>query len=230
MSQRIERASDLSVNREAKIRRSEREKAAAAAEKNLVQPEGPFPRHDRNHQAANPRGLLMTAIDGVLLPYQSRWIADRSEVKIAEKSRRTGLTWAEAADAVLRAGAAEGGREPPLHRCGKGHWRRSSSRQPPCGPAVSIRPPERSRRSYSRTRTRDILTYVIRFASGRRIEALSSRPSGLRGRGGNVTIDEAAFSRPAYRGLEGRFSPNHVGWKSPADLDTQRSRQTRSTS
>ncbi|MBL4831606.1 MAG: hypothetical protein JKY55_17195 [Aliivibrio sp.] len=37
----------------------------------------------------------------LLLGYQKRWIADDSPLKIAEKSRRTGLTWAEAADAVL---------------------------------------------------------------------------------------------------------------------------------
>ena len=37
----------------------------------------------------------------VLLGYQKRWIADESPLKIAEKSRRTGLTWAEAADAAL---------------------------------------------------------------------------------------------------------------------------------
>lgn len=39
--------------------------------------------------------------DQVLLPYQRRWIADDAQLKIAEKSRRTGLTWAEAADAAL---------------------------------------------------------------------------------------------------------------------------------
>ncbi|EMR0569828.1 hypothetical protein R0C90_004833, partial [Enterobacter roggenkampii] len=37
----------------------------------------------------------------LLLPYQKRWIADDAQLKIAEKSRRTGLTWAEAADAAL---------------------------------------------------------------------------------------------------------------------------------
>ena len=49
--------------------------------------------------------------DGILLPYQRRWMEDRGKWKIAEKSRRTGLTWAEAADAVLFAAAArtEGG-------------------------------------------------------------------------------------------------------------------------
>ena len=39
--------------------------------------------------------------DEVLLPYQRIWIADESPLKIAEKSRRTGITWAEAADAEL---------------------------------------------------------------------------------------------------------------------------------
>ena len=43
-----------------------------------------------------------------LLPYQQRWIADDSPLKIAEKSRRIGLTWAEAADNVLIA-SSEGG-------------------------------------------------------------------------------------------------------------------------
>ncbi|WP_230478196.1 hypothetical protein [Kingella kingae] len=39
----------------------------------------------------------------VLLPYQQRWIADPNPVKICEKSRRIGLSWAEAADSALLA-------------------------------------------------------------------------------------------------------------------------------
>ncbi len=45
--------------------------------------------------------------DEVLLPYQRIWIADESPLKIAEKSRRTGITWAEAADAALTASKAK---------------------------------------------------------------------------------------------------------------------------
>src|SRR5690606_4884237 len=40
---------------------------------------------------------------------------------------------------------------------------------------------------------RAIKTYTIRFASGFRIVALSSRPANLRGKQGVVVIDEAAF-------------------------------------
>ncbi len=40
---------------------------------------------------------------------------------------------------------------------------------------------------------KDILTYAVKFASGQRVTALSSRPSNLRGKQGVVVIDEAAF-------------------------------------
>jgi len=40
---------------------------------------------------------------------------------------------------------------------------------------------------------KEILTFTINFASGFKIQALSSNPSNLRGMQGNVTIDEAAF-------------------------------------
>ena len=50
--------------------------------------------------------MFSAAIPPVLLPYQQRWIGDKRPLKIAEKSRRTGLTWAEAADDVLYAASA----------------------------------------------------------------------------------------------------------------------------
>src|SRR6185312_14290915 len=49
--------------------------------------------------AANDDGLP------ILLGYQSRWVQDQAKVKVAEKSRRIGLTWAEAFDCVTIAGA-----------------------------------------------------------------------------------------------------------------------------
>ncbi|HGC3603200.1 TPA: hypothetical protein ACIYHJ_005355, partial [Escherichia coli] len=42
----------------------------------------------------------------VLLPYQQRWVADTSPLKVMEKSRRTGITWAEASDNVLTAASS----------------------------------------------------------------------------------------------------------------------------
>lgn len=133
----------------------------------------------------------------VLLAYQQRWVADRAALKIAEKSRRTGLTWAEAADNVLTAAAARsaGGQNvyyiaynqdmtiEYVQACAM--WARAFDYA--AGEIESgIWPDEADR-------DRNIKTFTIRFPSGHRIVALTSRPSNLRGRQGVVVIDEAAF-------------------------------------
>ncbi|MFO1421190.1 MAG: hypothetical protein U1F59_09730 [Candidatus Competibacteraceae bacterium] len=130
----------------------------------------------------------------VMLPYQQRWMADPSPLKIAEKSRRTGLTWAEAADDVLIA-AASGGQNvyyiaynqdmtiEYIQACGM--WARAFDYA-----AGEI---EEGIWDDEADRDRAIKTFTIRFPSGRRIVALSSRPTNLRGKQGVVVIDEAAF-------------------------------------
>ena len=53
-----------------------------------------------------------------LMGYQQRWVADDSPLKVIEKSRRTGLTWAEASDNVLTAASnrnAGGQNKGPQH-------------------------------------------------------------------------------------------------------------------
>ncbi|KMQ74013.1 terminase large subunit domain-containing protein [Marinobacter subterrani] len=132
--------------------------------------------------------------DSVLLPYQKAWIEDQSELKIAEKSRRTGLTWGEAADAVLTASAAKSAG-------GTNHFYVGSNKEmaiefiDAC--AMWARAFDRAASTVQEEviedEDKDILTFNIRFSSGYKIQALSSRPSNLRGRQGNVTIDEAAF-------------------------------------
>ena len=49
------------------------------------------------------------SLRNILLPYQRAWVADRSAVKVYEKSRRIGITWAEAADRALAAAASKPG-------------------------------------------------------------------------------------------------------------------------
>ncbi len=133
------------------------------------------------------------AIREVLLGYQRAWVADESPLKIAEKSRRTGLTWAEAADAVLTASAAK-------TAGGTNHFYVGSTKEM----AIEfIDACAMWARAFNRAASdieeeilhdedKDILTYTVRFTSGFKIQALSSRPSNMRGRQGNVTIDEAA--------------------------------------
>jgi phage FluMu gp28-like protein len=127
----------------------------------------------------------------VLLPYQVRWLADESPVKVAEKSRRIGLTWTEAAASALKASASRGmdtwylgyNRDMALEFVETAAaWARQFNKAAKAIEEIAI-DDER----------RDILAYRIRFSSGRKIVALSSRPSNLRGKQGRAVIDEAAF-------------------------------------
>jgi phage FluMu gp28-like protein len=131
----------------------------------------------------------------VLLPYQQRWCADMSPVKVVEKSRRIGLTWGEAADSALLAASQRGMdvwyvgynkdmAQEFIRDCGD--WAKHYSLA-----AGEIEETEEIFKDGDDEKA--ILAFVIRFASGFRVTALSSRPSNLRGKQGRVIIDEAAF-------------------------------------
>ncbi len=130
---------------------------------------------------------------GILLPYQQRWVRDKSKIKIAEKSRRIGLTWGEAADDALYSASSEGGdtwyigysmdmAKEFIQDAGKWvkHYNLAAGEMEEV--MIEDGDPDKA-----------ILSYRITFASGYRITALSSRPTNLRGKQGRVVIDEAAF-------------------------------------
>ena len=130
-----------------------------------------------------------------LLPYQQQWCADLSPVKLCEKSRRIGLTWAEAADTALLSASANGmdawyigyNKDMALEfirDCA--NWAKYYN-------LVADEIQETEEIFVAGNEKQSILAFVIRFASGWRITALSSRPSNLRGKQGRVIIDEAAF-------------------------------------
>lgn len=132
-----------------------------------------------------------------LMGYQQRWVADKSPLKVIEKSRRTGLTWGEAADDVLTAASnrSAGGQNvyyiaynqdmtiEYIQACAM--WAR----------VFNYAASEIEEGLWDDEEDdKHIKTFTIRFpASGFRIVALTSRPSNLRGRQGTIVIDEAAF-------------------------------------
>ena len=133
--------------------------------------------------------------DEVLLPYQRIWIADESPLKIAEKSRRTGITWAEAADAALTASKAKvaGGCHHFYVGSNKEMAREFIDAVAMWAKAYDKAAGEIQEEVFTDDEDKAILTFVVYFASGFKVQALSSNPSNLRGMQGNVTIDEAAF-------------------------------------
>lgn len=132
-----------------------------------------------------------TAPPPVMLGYQQRWIEDDSPLKLGEKSRRIGLTWAEAADDVLQAAVTGGSNVfyigPTadmalefIEACAM--WAR----------AYDYVASEVEEGLYDDD-DKAIKTFKVDFSSGKRIVALSSRPTNLRGKQGIIVIDEAAF-------------------------------------
>lgn len=132
--------------------------------------------------------------DAILLPYQQRWINDPAPVKVIEKSRRIGLSYAEAADAVLHASAASGANvyyiaydkemtQGFIQDCAG--WARAFH-------AAASEIDE----SVIEQGDRQILIYEIKFDSGHKIQTFSSNPRNLRSKGRpgeRLVVDEAAF-------------------------------------
>lgn len=133
----------------------------------------------------------------VFLGYQQRWFEDESQIMIGEKTRRCGLTWAEAGRNVVNAAK-------PRKRGGCNTFYVGSKREmaleyiAACALFARAFNQLAEADVYEQTfwdseKKEEILTYMIRFPkTGRKIQALSSRPSNLRGLQGDVVIDEAA--------------------------------------
>lgn len=139
--------------------------------------------------------------DGILMQHQKEWIADTSPLKLAEKGRRTGITFAEALDSTLIAAAAKSAGGDTTFYIGDTKDKGLEF------VSVCAR--------FAKTVAKEFLTigeflfedeqpdgsskfinaYRIRFASGHEIVGLSSNPANIRGLQGRVVIDEAAFHR-----------------------------------
>jgi phage FluMu gp28-like protein len=131
----------------------------------------------------------MPATDELLLPYQQRWVADHSPVKVCEKGRRIGITWATAADAVIDAASQNGS-----------DWWYTAQDDTQAkefmldvrwwidklGSVASIGD------EMMDDVDKQVLVHVARFNSGHKIHALSSRPATVRGKDGHVVCDEYA--------------------------------------
>ena len=136
-----------------------------------------------------------SSVPAVLLPYQQAWLADKSQLKIGEKSRRIGLTWAEAADATLECASdrSAGGQNCYYLGYNKDMTVEFIQACAMWAKAYGLAAEEVEEGIWENG-DKHIQTYIIRFPkSGFRIEALTSRPSNLRGRQGRVILDEAAF-------------------------------------
>jgi phage FluMu gp28-like protein len=152
-------------------------------------------------------GIASASAPAVLLPYQQAWAADQAPVKVCEKSRRVGLSWAEAGDCALSAGSvAEAGGMDAWYVGYNQDMAKEFIRDVADWARQYNLVAGEVQEEYLKDEDKDILTFVVRFASGFRVTALSSRPSNLRGKQGIVIIDEAAFHEQLEELLKAAFA------------------------
>lgn len=140
----------------------------------------------------------------VFLPYQQRWILDRSPVKVCEKSRRIGVTWCTAYEAVeVCSTRAEDG--------GSNFWYQTYAEDDAkefiedvgkfamaldlaISPQEEIIGEDEAREFFLLPEgVRSIKITSVRFSTGFKCVSLPHLPRKLRGKGGVYCLDEAAF-------------------------------------
>jgi phage FluMu gp28-like protein len=129
-----------------------------------------------------------------LLPYQVRWNQDRNPVKFCEKSRRIGLSYADAAEAAVLASLkkSEGGTNTFYISYNKEMTETYIKDVADWAKRLNLAASE-FEEVVLEDEDKDVLAYRVRFASGHAVIALSGKPKNLRSKQGRIIIDEAAF-------------------------------------
>ena len=129
-----------------------------------------------------------------LLPYQSRWVDDTSQLKIVEKSRRIGLSWAEAYDAVMH--AAEGKGNVTYQSYDKEMTRSFIDDCAEWAEHLDFEAGGIGESVLDLGDSKAVQVFRIQLASGKHIISMTSAPRALRSKGrpgDRAIIDEAAF-------------------------------------
>ena len=130
--------------------------------------------------------------DAMMLPYQAAWIRDGSRLKLMEKSRQIGLTWATA-DSLVRRKARKGERYDA--------W--VSSRDEiqaklfidDCKEFVELYKLAADDLGLQVLEDGKSSAFVLKFANGTRINSMSSSPDAQAGKRGDRLLDEFALHR-----------------------------------
>lgn len=145
-------------------------------------------------QTAAATPIPSEVAQSIFMAYQVTWAQDQSPVKIMEKSRRIGLSYAEAADDVLYAASSSGANVYYISynkEMTQGFIQDCASWAKAFNAAAS-----HIEESVIEEEDKQILSYTIHFDSGHKIQAFTSNPRNLRSKGRpgeRLVIDEAAF-------------------------------------
>lgn len=130
---------------------------------------------------------------GIFLPYQWRWIQDRSRIKLVEKSRQIGFSWATAYDIVrqqsrkaVKLDSWISSRDEIQARLFLQDCRKFAG-------LLNIAASEIGERVYKIDEARSVTAFEMSFANGTVAHSMSSNPDAQAGKRGTRVLDEFAL-------------------------------------
>lgn len=128
----------------------------------------------------------------IFMPYQRAWLEDKSALKIIEKSRRCGISWADASQPPLDGALADGGVNTYYFSFNKDNCRQYIEDCAAWAKTYNILA-SAVQEVVINDEDRDITVYRIELASGHEVMGLPGVPRAIRSKQGNVVIDEGAY-------------------------------------
>ncbi|WP_353566211.1 hypothetical protein [Haloferula sargassicola] len=125
-----------------------------------------------------------------MLPYQARWIEDRSLMKLMEKSRRVGISYGTAYDLVRQHSRAANRNDSWVSSRDDASAKLFLMDCKTFAKSLKIAAADLGERVLDDAGNS---AYVLRFANTTDINSVSSNPDAFAGKGGNVTLDEFAL-------------------------------------
>jgi len=135
------------------------------------------------------------------LPYQAAWIRDGARLRLCEKGRQVGLSYADSYDSVRKA-AAQGARDVWVMSRDEAQAKEYIRYCKRWAAVLKHAAEDLGEQVYSDAAGKAFKVQVLTFASGASIYALSSNPDAIVGKTGHVKLDEFALhkdQRQLYR-------------------------------
>ena len=143
------------------------------------------------------------------LPYQVKWLEDKSQIKINEKSRRIGMTYTQAFEDVIDCGV-EGKFDVWFSSNNDLNGREYIRYCKDFAKALNMVVKDIENEEI----IEETKVYSIEFKNGYRITALSSSPEQIHGKGGKIVLDEFA-RRDDQTDVWEAASPAALVWNNP---------------
>lgn len=133
--------------------------------------------------------------DAFLLPYQAKWVEDRSLMKIMEKSRRIGISYASAYEDVRRHSLKTNRLQTWVSSRDELTARQYVRDCMAFAKVLHAAAQDVGEQVLTDDSGRSHTVHVISFANGQPLHSLSSNPDAFAGRGGFVKLDEFALRK-----------------------------------